>query len=79
MICRDAYEAELIDKLADAGGVLDAAAHGQYTIQVVDAVAHGGLVSLMEGGNCGSILGSDEDWIDFEFEVVLDSRSTDNV
>ena len=53
MICGDAREAELIDKLADAGGVVDASAHRHYTSEVVDAAVLSGLVCLMEGENCG--------------------------
>ena len=79
MICKDSQEADIIDKLADAGGVVDASARRQYTGEVVDAAAHSGLLSLMEGENCGQILVSDEDLVDVEFEVALDSGSTDNV
>ena len=79
MICKDSQEADLIDKLADAGGVVDASSHRHYTGEVVDAAAHSGMLSLMEGENCGQILVNDEDWVDVEFEVALDSGSTDNV
>ena len=79
MICKDSHEADLIDKLADAGGVVDASAHRQYTGEVVYAAAHSGLLFLMEGENCGQILVNDEVWVDVEFEVALDSGSTDNV
>ena len=78
-ICRDSREAELIDNLADTGGVVDAPARRHYTSEVVDAAAHSVLLSLMEGENCGQILVNDDDWIDVEFEVALDSGSTDNV
>ena len=37
------------------------------------------LWALVEGENCESFLVNDEDWIDVEFEVALDSASTDNV
>ena len=78
MICKDSQEADLIDKLADAGGVVDASAHRHYTGEVVDAAAHSGLLSLMESENSRQILVNDEDWVDVEFEVALDSGSTDN-
>ena len=51
---------------------------GSLTRQLTDT-AHSGLLSLMEGEHCGQILVNDEDWADVEFEVALDSGSTDNV
>ena len=69
MICKDAAEAELIDKLADTSGVVDAAAHRKFISGVVVAAAHGGLVFLTQGENCRSIPVSDKDWIDVDPNV----------
>jgi len=77
MVCPSAEEARLIEKLSEGNAGFSA------IDSIVDHLGHpsGGSLCLCEGEKRAEVMAnvSDGEWIDVEFEVALDSGSTDHV